>query len=135
MFPSSREDAPLAASLRIPTTEEKFIPSYVTLDGKVLKFEAFLKDEIPDSQGDYSIRKFSVWYYLVDNSLKINEIKQENSGLTQGTFLKRHKVPRMEKDSRPKDFLTWRDIRVGEILNVYGDQQRRRGRGGRGGPT
>ena len=33
---------------------------------------------------DYSIRKFSVWYYLVDNSLKINEIKQENSGLTQG---------------------------------------------------
>eukprot|EP00960_Hanusia_phi_P051327 760726-Hanusia_phi.AAC.3 len=88
-FPSSKEDLPLASSLKIPTTEDKFIPSYVTLDGKVLKFEAFLKDPIPDSP-DYCIRKFSVWYYLVDNSMKINEIKQENSGLTQGVSCSWH---------------------------------------------
>ena len=44
-------------------------------------------------------------YYLMDGTLYITEPKIENSGLPQGVFLKRQKVPRSLSD--PYNFISW----------------------------
>jgi hypothetical protein len=54
---------------------------------------------------------------LDDDTLHIIENKVENSGIPQGVFLKRHKVPLPED---PQRSYSWRDLNLGFNLNVYG---------------
>ena len=81
--------------MKIPGEQDDFTPAYVALDGKVLRFETYMKEEVPEApQEGYRIRKFTIYYFLVDDSIRVSEQRQENSGLAQGTFLKRHRVPK-----------------------------------------
>lgn len=41
------------------------------------------------------MRKVKIYYYLADETLFITEPKIENSGIPQGVFLKRQKVPKV----------------------------------------
>ncbi len=50
-----------------------------------------------------------------DDTIHILEARIENSGIPQGVFLKRHKVPR--SDGAP---YTWRDLNLAMDFNVYG---------------
>ena len=58
-----------------------------------------------------------MFYYLEDDTLHIVEPRIENSGVPQGIFLKRHKLPFPEDQSK---YYTWRDLDVSQNLNVYG---------------
>ncbi len=111
-----------------------------------------MKEEVPEAPSEgYRIRQFSLFYFLVDDSLRVSEMKQvpfpllcelisssqqglvkceltisgshlqENSGLAQGTFLKRHRVPRTDGDKAPgrPQFMTWEDLKVGEEVTIY----------------
>lgn len=63
------------------------------------------------------MRKCIIYYYLDDDTIHIIESRVENSGIPQGIFLKRHKVP------RPEDATvnySWQDLNLGSNLNVYG---------------
>jgi hypothetical protein len=61
----------------IAAVEQKFVPSYVSLDGKVLKFDAYMKEDVPEIPNEgYRIRQFSICYFLVDDSIRISELKQ-----------------------------------------------------------
>lgn len=66
---------------------------------------------------NYRIRKCTVFYYLDDDTMHIIENKVENSGIPQGVFLKRHKVP-LPEDAQ--NSYSWRDMNLGFNLNVYG---------------
>lgn len=57
-----------------------------------------------------------MYYYLDDDTMHIIEKKIENSGIPQGVFLKRHKVPRPEN---PTEHFTWRDLNLGTNFEVY----------------
>lgn len=48
--------------------------------------------------------------------MSIFEPKIENSGIPQGNFLKRHKLPYPDD---PSKFYTWKDINIGFNFNVY----------------
>jgi hypothetical protein len=49
----------------------------VSLDGKVLKFDAYMKEDVPEIPNEgYRIRQFSICYFLVDDSIRISELKQ-----------------------------------------------------------
>jgi len=56
-----------------------------------------------------------VYFYLEDNSISINEEKQENSGIPQGIFLKREKT--INKNGR---FFVPQDFRVGDVVEIHG---------------
>uniref|UniRef100_A0A7S2V5T6 DM10 domain-containing protein n=1 Tax=Fibrocapsa japonica TaxID=94617 RepID=A0A7S2V5T6_9STRA len=56
-----------------------------------------------------------LYYYLEDDSIQIVENKQQNSGIPQGTFVKRHQVPKDEDD-----FYTLDDLHVGQPISIYG---------------
>lgn len=113
--------APKATGMIIPgeatAGDDKFTPSYVALDGKVLRFDAYMKEDVPDIPAEgYRIRLFNICYFLVDDSIRIGELKQENSGIAQGTFLKRHRVP---SDSGG-GYVGWEELRIGQPITVYG---------------
>ncbi len=92
-----------------------FLPTFAALDRKVLRFDAFFSESIPNSPYESErVRKCTLLYYLVDDSVQISEDKVVNSGLSQGAFLKRHKI------STPSGFVSWRDFQVGGIITLYG---------------
>ena len=86
---SSANSWPIAANLEIPADQDshqnfdniqgssEFTPHYVALDGKVLRFEAYIREDVPTMPGDkYRIRQFTIFYFLVDDSIRIGEAKQ-----------------------------------------------------------
>ena len=145
---------PIASNFQIPSSDDslagfqnlsfnssEFTPHYVALDGKVLRFDAYVREDVPTVPNEgYRIRNFNIYYFLVDDSIRIGEIKQENSGLPQGIFLKRHRVPRTTGSSpRPTDrsahgeppaspgssrpgsrFISWEDFHIGAEVEIYG---------------
>jgi hypothetical protein len=119
---TNKDGLPAATGMLIPgedkAGESSFTPSYVALDGKVLKFDAYMKEDVPEIPAEgYRIRVFTICYFLVDDSIRISEVKQENSGIAQGTFLKRHRVP---KPGAPGEYMGWEDLRIGSTLTLYG---------------
>ncbi|XP_008568706.1 PREDICTED: EF-hand domain-containing family member C2 [Galeopterus variegatus] len=68
-------------------------PSWVAFDKQVLSFDAYLEDEVPDkSRENYRIRRYKIYFYLEDDTIQVNEPELKNSGLPQGTFIRRHRI-------------------------------------------
>ena len=51
-----------------------------------------------------SISKLNFYYYLCDDTIHIDETKQENSGLPQGYFIKRQRI---EQRADKKNWGAW----------------------------
>ncbi len=76
-------------------SQNKFVPSYEELDGKILRFIAICTDYVPESLSDpVRKRQYTIQYFLVDDSIQIVEQKTTNSGYVQGVFMRRHRVPK-----------------------------------------
>jgi len=84
--------------------------------GKVLTFSAYFEEK-PDglSAGSRQIRKCNIFYYLEDDTIKIVEKPQLNSGVTQGTLVRRNAVSKSDGSQ-----LTAFDFQIGESVIVYG---------------
>ena len=96
----------------------EFVPAFAGLDGKVLRFEAFITEQVPENLTDpHRVRKFSIMYYLVDDSIQINEHRQANSGYAQGIFMKRHRVP--SKGRGTEEFVTLFDFADTTKVTLY----------------
>ena len=92
---------------------------------QVLNFKAYFQEPVvEDATENFRIRKCILYYYLDDDTIHIIETRVENSGIPQGVFLKRHKLP------KPGQFGTttqsggqtydWSDLKLGANLDVYG---------------
>ena len=104
-------------------TQNQFVPSFVELDGKVLRFVAECSDYIPENLHDpVRKREFTIQYFLVDDSIQIVEQKTTNSGYTQGVFMRRHRVPRNASVSSGDDneFVSFRDFVDSNEVHIYG---------------
>ena len=61
----------------------------------MLNFKAYFQEPVvEDPTENYRIRKCIIYYYLDDDTIHIIESRVENSGIPQGVFLKRHKLPK-----------------------------------------
>jgi hypothetical protein len=95
----------------------KIAPKWLKYDRQVLCFHAYFQEPVvEDPNENYRIRKCIIYYYLDDDTLHIIEPRIENSGVPQGVFLKRHKLPLFEDQSK---YYVWRDLNIGINLNVY----------------
>jgi len=91
-------------------------PRWLSLDKQMLSFEAFFKESVDESrQESYRVRRCVLQYFLEDDSIKITEPKEENSGIPQGAFLKRHRIPKPDGT-----FYTWRDLDLQGEMTFYG---------------
>ncbi|KAM5164320.1 EF-hand domain-containing protein 1 [Mantella aurantiaca] len=94
-----------------------FIPTHVAFDKKVLKFDAYFQEIVPISQTEhYRVRKVGVYYFLEDDSISVVEPPVENSGIPQGTFIKRQRHPKNDNG----DPYHWKDLNVGLNITLYG---------------
>jgi len=83
-------------------------PDWVKHDRDVLRFYMFFKEAVHESAVEnHRVRKCTLYFYLSDKTIRIEEPKQANSGLPQGVFLKRMPLYRADGVTRyePKDFL------------------------------
>ncbi|CAN0551441.1 unnamed protein product, partial [Ectocarpus sp. 12 AP-2014] len=94
---------------------------FVTNSGLVLQFDAYFKEAVDESPlENHRVRKCKILVYLEDSSVQIDEYRQENSGMPQGTLVKRHQIPYPEvRAGRPGTY-TVDDIAVGGTIEVYG---------------
>lgn len=68
-------------------------PSWVAFDKQVLSFDAYVEDKVRDtSQENYGIRYYKILFYLEDDTIQVNEPEVRNSGMPQGTFIRRHRI-------------------------------------------
>lgn len=88
-----------------------------TLNGKVLRFFGYTKDQVQESNVEKErVRKVVICYFLEDGTLSVSEPKQDNSGFAfQGTLIKRHCIPR--PDGRQ---ITLEQLSVGADIEIYG---------------
>ena len=98
--------------------QAEFVPAFAGLDGKVLRFEAFTTEQVPENLTEpFRVRKFTIMYFLVDDSIQINEHRQQNSGYAQGVFMKRHRIP--SKGRGNEDFITLFDFSDTSKVSLY----------------
>eukprot|EP00937_MAST-01D_sp_MAST-1D-sp2_P000269 g269.t1 len=110
--------------LRQSRSGQLTLPSkqWYTHDGLVLQLGGQYVERVAEGN-DWSgqaadrVRDVQVLYYLVDDTLEVIEQKQVNSGMPQGTLVKRHKVPNPAKGGAP---FSWRDLVVGARVEMYG---------------
>jgi len=57
-----------------------------------------------------------IYFYLEDESIHVAEPKQQNSGIPQGVFLKRHRIPKDDGAS----YFTINDLNVSTCVTFYG---------------
>ena len=85
---------------------------------EVLSFKGIFAEKIENSRLETErVRRVVIQYFLEDNSVKISEPVQRNSGIRQGKFLTRQKVPREGEEGgvlQPTDFL------VGNRVAIFG---------------
>jgi len=103
----------------VPKPENDYIPriqpKWLKYDRQCLKFTGYFKESVVENPNEnYRVRICEIFYYLNDETIYINELKIENSGIPQGVFLNRQKVP---KSMGSNDWYTWKDFNVGININ------------------
>uniref|UniRef100_A0A670YAK6 EF-hand domain containing 1 n=1 Tax=Pseudonaja textilis TaxID=8673 RepID=A0A670YAK6_PSETE len=94
-----------------------FIPAHVAFDKKVLKFDGYFQEDVPMSTEEhFRIRQVGIYYYLEDDSMSVMEPIVENSGIPQGKFIKRQRLPKNDRG----DHYHWKDLNRGINITIYG---------------
>lgn len=83
-----------------------------------LTFQAYFEERPIDSHAG-QIRKCNVYFFTEDGSLKIVEKPQLNSGVSQGTLVRRAIIPKPDGS-----VISEYDLVIGEDIIVYGRKYR-----------
>lgn len=87
----------------------------------MLRFYAYFQESVLFSpEEDYRVRPVVVYYYLEDDTMSIIEPRVQNSGLSQGTRIKRQRLPKAGGGL----FYMWKDLNIAMDLEVYGVKYR-----------
>jgi Ca2+-binding EF-hand superfamily protein len=92
-------------------------PSWLSLHRKVLRFYCYFREGVHESHLEQSrVRKCIIYYFLEDDTIQVSEPRQDNSGIPQGTLVKRHRVPK----SAGEGFFSVDDFHIGAEVTIYG---------------
>ena len=93
------------------------VPDEQAISPNMLMFKGFFKENVEQSTIEKQmVRKVIIRYYLDDNTIEILEPVIRNSGIPQGKFLKRQKVP---KDLDYREFVSFLDFKLGETVTIF----------------
>jgi hypothetical protein len=112
-------------SLRQSTINEsypKVLPQWIKYDKQVLKFTAYFNEHVVESNVEnFRVRSCYIYFYLDDETIQIFEIKTENSGIPQGTIIKRQRISKPKTSSEESlEFVNYKDLLIGNQINIYG---------------
>ncbi|XP_027731392.1 EF-hand domain-containing family member C2 isoform X2 [Vombatus ursinus] len=93
-------------------------PSWVAFDKQVLSFDAYFEDEVPEKNQElYRIRHCKIYFYLEDDTIQVLEPQLKNSGMPQGTFIRRHRIPLPHPNE--DQFYTIHDFNINIDIVLY----------------
>ncbi|XP_056144939.1 EF-hand domain-containing family member C2 [Lampris incognitus] len=70
------------------------LPSWLAFDKQVLCFEAYFQEAMCETREETNrIRRCMIYFYLEDDTIQVVERKYKNSGIPQGTLIRRHRIP------------------------------------------
>jgi len=96
--------------------EHMNVPAWDALDRHVLRFSGYFKEAVVETNlENYRVRKVQIFYYLEDDTCQITEPRQDNSGIPQGTLIRRHRFP-----GPNGGYLAVENLRIGSDLSIYG---------------
>lgn len=100
------------------------LPRYVTTDRQVARFYGYFLQERPwERNGPLGnpaferdmMRNMVIMMYICDGTIQINEVKDINSGIPQGTFFRRGVI--MKSDNQPVQLI---DLIPGQSIQMIG---------------
>ncbi|XP_024522463.1 EF-hand domain-containing protein 1 [Selaginella moellendorffii] len=92
------------------------LPKWLKYDRQVLRFYCYFKEPVNERRDEnFRVRKCTIYFYLEDGSIHVSEPRQDNSGLMQGQFLKRHRIPKKDGSG----YLSVKDFVLGTDLTIY----------------
>ncbi|EDV26223.1 EF-hand domain-containing family member C2 [Trichoplax sp. H2] len=94
-------------------------PAWIAFDKQVLRFDAYFQEAVQERREEnYRIRMCKVLFYLEDDTIQVVESQQRNSGMPQGTILRRHRIalPSPNDD----EFYSVDHFNIGNELSFYG---------------
>ena len=110
----SQQHDRLQKSRALPYSNTNNLPSYITNEGRVCSFIAYFT-EIPRDGIEDRSRVVFIKFFMEDNSIEMIEPRVENSGTSQGKFLKRHQVFK----TNTKTIFSLDDFYCGADINIY----------------
>ncbi|NXG62012.1 EFHC2 protein, partial [Hemiprocne comata] len=94
-------------------------PAWVAFDKQVLSFDAYFEEEVPDkNQEPYRIRLCKIYFYLEDDTIQVLEPRVKNSGINQGTIVRRHRIPL--PPPHEEEFYTIDNFNINIEIILYG---------------
>ncbi|CBY19533.1 unnamed protein product [Oikopleura dioica] len=103
---------------QFPPASGEAQPAWIAYDKRVLSFNGFFEEVVINNNSEaFRIRPVKVYFYLEDDTIQVNEPLIENSGLSQGCFIRRHRVPLPNNSDK---FFTCEQFNVGATLPLYG---------------
>ena len=88
----------------------------MNMENLTLTFQAYFEERPIDAKTSSSqVRKCNIYFFVDDGSLKVVEKPQLNSGVSQGTLVRRAVIPKA--DGTP---ITEYDFEIGGDLVIYG---------------
>jgi len=113
----THEERDLAKESARNTYRPAIQPAWLKHDRQVLQFDAYFQEPVHESPKEtFRIRCCKILYYLEDGTMMIQEPKIENSGIPQGSFVKRHRIP---KPGNAGGYYTYTDLIVGATISIY----------------
>jgi len=117
---------------------DKEIPEHVQLAGITLTFFGFFREAVTESRLERDrVRHLRITFFLEDRTAVVTELRGTDSGIPQGTFLRRGKIPlgrtahgvtavgvKGGMSAVDGHFLDWHDLRVGTTLSILGRRVR-----------
>lgn len=79
----------------------------------------FLEHVVESAHENYRIRLCNIYYYLEDDTIHITELKEENSGIPQGYFVKRSRIEKSKGQ-----YIHYTDLNLRSEVMIYGKKFR-----------
>ncbi|KXS15887.1 hypothetical protein M427DRAFT_98498 [Gonapodya prolifera JEL478] len=94
------------------------VPAWVAFDRKVLRFYGFFQEAVQERREEqHRIRRVNIYFYLEDDTVQVTEPRAPNSGLMQGTLIRRHRVPLPNAEDGQHHTIT--DFNVGKEVTLH----------------
>lgn len=103
----------------------RILPQWIKHNTDVLRFYAYFNEHVVETVNEnYRSRRVTIQYFLSDDTISVYEDRSENSGLSQGYFLKRHRILQPIDKNNPllkhkKKAVHWSDINLRTNLDIY----------------
>ncbi|VDP91281.1 unnamed protein product [Echinostoma caproni] len=82
-------------------------------------FEAYFQESVSERREEqYRVRRCKVFFYPEDDTIQVVEPRISNTGMPQGTIIRRHRIAKPEPESHL--FYTIDDFNVGKNFTAYG---------------